>query len=139
SEGGKKSIQFSKGRAYLVDGRTLAMVSTAWDGAVVGLIDGTGSPALSNSKKDLFAKVDTRAAMWGVATIPAELAGLAPMLGAPAEFAMVKSVTGSVDLSDGVGVSVLAGFDSEATAKSVSTQLQGMLADISKDAPAELG
>jgi hypothetical protein len=135
TENGKKSIQFSKGRAYLVDGRTLALTTTAWDSALVSLMDGQGSPAVSNSKKDLFAKVNTNASMWGVATIPAELAGMAPMLGAPAEFASVQSVTGSLDLSTGAAVNVVAGFTSEDAAKSVTTQLQALLAEASKSSP----
>jgi len=60
------------------------------------------------------------------------------MFGAPAEFASVKSVTGSMDLSSGAAINVLAGFGSEDTAKSVATQLQALVAEASKDAPAEL-
>ena len=138
TENGKKSIQFAKGRAYLVDGRTLALTTTAWDSALVSLIDGTGSSAIGNSKKDLFAKTNTGATMWGLANIPPELAGMAPMFGAPAEFASVKSVTWSLDLVDGAAINVLAGFASEDTAKSVTTQLQALLAEATKEAPPEL-
>jgi hypothetical protein len=134
---GKKSIQFAKGRAYLVDGRTLALTTTGWDSTLVSLIDGKGSPAISNSKKDLFAKVNTNATMWGLAVIPPELAGMAPMFGAPAEFSSVQNVTGSLDLSSGAAINVLAGFNSEATAKSVAEQLQALLVVAGQEVPPE--
>jgi hypothetical protein len=138
TENGKKSIKYAKGRAYLVDGRTLAMTTTAWDSALVSLIDGTGSSAIGGSKKDLFAKTNTGATMWGLANIPPELAGLAPAFGAPAEFASVKSVTGSIDLVDGAAINVIAGFTSEDTAKSVVTQLQALITAASSEAPPEV-
>lgn len=134
---GKKSLTYAQGRAYLVDGRTLAMTTTAWDGALVSLIDGTGSSAIGGSKKDLFAKTNTGATMWALANIPPELAGMIPMFGAPAEFASVKSVTGSIDLVDGAAINVSAGFTSEDAAKSVVTQLQALVAVATGEVPPE--
>jgi hypothetical protein len=138
NQNGKKLIQFTDGRAYLVDARTLAITTTAWEGTVDGLVGGTGTPAATGSKKDLFAKVDGSATIWGVADVPAELAGMAALFGAPSEFSSIKQVTGSVDLSSGAAVKMLAGFTSEATATKVTTQLQAMLAEAAKAAPAEL-
>jgi hypothetical protein len=135
---GRKTIQFSEGRAYLVDGRTLVLATTAWDSAVTSLIDGKGTPASTNSKKDLFAKVNTSASVWGVATIPAELAGMAPMFGAPAEFASVQSVVGSLDLTTGVSIDVVAGFNSAETASSLALQLKTLMTEGTQGAPAEV-
>ena len=138
TQDGKKLIQFTDGRAYLVDARTLAITTTAWESAVDGLVGGKGSSAASGSKKDLFAKVDGNATIWGVADVPAELAPMAALLGAPAEFSSVKQVTGSIDLSNGAAVKLLAGFASEDTAKSVHEQLTALLAEAKKEAPAEV-
>jgi hypothetical protein len=138
TQDGKKMIQFTDGRAYLVDGRTLALATTAWEGALGELIDGKGTPAVSNSKKDLFAKVNGAASIWGVAVVPPELASMGAMFGAPAEISTVQTVTGSVDLSSGAAINMLAGFASEDAAKSVATWMQTMLGEATKDAPAEV-
>src|SRR5690606_1201288 len=79
SKDGKQVVEFTDGRAFLVDGRTLALATTEWSRAVADLIDVKGTAAASSRKKDLFAKVNGGAAVWGVATIPAELAGMAPL------------------------------------------------------------
>ncbi|MFO7563816.1 MAG: hypothetical protein R6X02_14315 [Enhygromyxa sp.] len=138
TQDGKKVIQFTDGRAFLVNDRTLALATTAWESSVADLIDGKGKPAASNSKKELFAKIDGSASLWALATVPTELAAMAPLLGVPAEFASLRNLAASVKLEDGASVDMLAGFDSEDTAKSVAATLQTMLGDASKDAPAEL-
>lgn len=138
TQDGKKVIQFTDGRAFLVDGRTLVFATTAWASAVSDLIDGKGTAAATGSKKDLFAKVDGAAAAWAVANVPAELAGMAPLLGAPAEFATVRSVTGSVDLSNGATIKVLVGFESPDTAQKLVATVQALVGEASKDAPAEV-
>lgn len=135
-DGGKKIIQFTDGRAYLVNKNMLALATTAWEDKVGELIDGKGSPAVDNSKKDLYSKVDTKAAMWFLANIPPELAGMAAM--AAPEAAEVKTAAGSIDLSKGAAVNFVAGFDSEDKAKAVVTKLQELFDGVKGGAPKEL-
>lgn len=135
---GKKMIEFTDGRMYLLDGRTLAMASPGWQDVVGGLIDGKGTPANSGGKKDLFGKVDATASIWGMAAIPPEYASMAPALGAPPEFASIRSVAGSIDLSSGAAITTLAVFDSADTAKSVADELQATIGDARDMVPAEL-
>lgn len=135
-EDGKKVIQFTDGRAYLVNNNMMAMATTAWQDKVGELIDGKGSAAIDNSKKDLYGKVDTKAAMWFVADIPAELAGMAAM--AAPEAAEVKTAAGTIDLSKGAAINFIAGFDSEDKAKAVADKLQGLFDSVKGDVPKEL-
>lgn len=139
TQAGKKLIQFTDGRAYLVDDRTLAIVTTAWESAVGELLDGKGTGAAAASKKDLFTKVNGAASVWGVADLPPEIVGMAPLLGAPPEFTDIKSVTGSIDMSSGAAVQALAVFGSADKAKSVASQLQAMLGLATGEVPPELG
>jgi|GEM_PF-2385980 len=138
TEDGRKQIEFSDGRAYLVNDQTLALTSTAWQPAVTELINGKGTPAFTGNKRELFAKVDTGASVWGVAAVPSEFAAMAGMLGLPPELSGLQGLTGSVDLSTGVGVSVLGTFDGPQKATAVATQLQSQLAAIAPAVPAEL-
>jgi hypothetical protein len=135
-DGGKKIIQFTDGRAYLVNKNMLALATTAWEDKVGELIDGKGTPAIENSKKDLYGKVDTKGAMWFLAEIPPELAGMAAM--AAPEAAEVKTAAGTIDLSKGAAISLVAGFDSEDKAKAVAEKLQGLFDGVKGDAPKEL-
>jgi hypothetical protein len=133
---GKKVIEGTDARAYLVNKNMMAMATTAWQDKVGELIDGKGSPAIENSKKDLYGKVDTKAAVWFLADIPPELAGMAAME-AP-EDAEVKTAAGSVDLSKGAALNLIAGFDSEDKAKAVAEKLQGLFDSVKGEAPKEL-
>lgn len=135
-EDGKKVIQFTDGRAYLVNNNMLALATTGWETKVGELIDGKGTPAVDNSKKDLYGKVDTKAAVWFMAAIPAELAGMAAM--AAPEAAEVKTAAGSIDLSTGAAVTFLAGFETEDKAKTVAEKIQGMFDGVKGQAPKEL-
>lgn len=121
-ESGHKIIQFTDGRAYLVNDNMLALATTAWEAKIGELIDGKGTPAIDNSKKDLYGKVDNKAAVWFLAEVPSEMAAGAAML-AP-EASKIKTVIGSVDFSKGVGVNVVAGFGSEDDAKAVAESAQ---------------
>jgi hypothetical protein len=133
---GKKVIEGTDARAYLVNKNMMAMATTGWQDKVGELIDGKGTPAIENSKKDLYGKVDTKGAMWFLADIPAELAGMAA-LAAP-EAAEVKTAAGTIDLSKGAAINLLAGFDSEDKAKTVATTLQGLFDGVKGEAPKEL-
>jgi hypothetical protein len=133
---GKKVIEGTDARAYLVNKNMMAMATTGWQDKVGELIDGKGTPAIENSKKDLYGKVDTKGAMWFLADIPAELAGMAA-LAAP-EAAEVKTAAGTIDLSKGAAINLLAGFDSADKAKTVATTLQGLFDGVKGEAPKEL-
>ncbi|WP_181198344.1 hypothetical protein [Enhygromyxa salina] len=132
-EDGKKVIQFTDGRAYLVNKNMLALSTTAWEDKVGELIDGKGTPAVENSKKDLFGKVDSKAAVWFIAEVPAELAGMAAM--AAPEATEVKTVAGSVDLSKGAAVNFVAGFGAEDKAKATADKVQEMFDGIKGEVP----
>jgi hypothetical protein len=135
-EGGKNVINFTDGRAYLVNDNMLALATTSWQDAVGELIDGKGTPAVENNKKDLMGKVDTQKAVWFVAQVPAELAGMAALAG-PA-LTEVKSVAGSLDFSKGLALDFVAGFDAEDKAKGAADAIQGLF-DMGKgQAPDEL-
>jgi hypothetical protein len=141
-DSGHKIIQFTDGRAYLVNDNMLALATTAWEDKIGELIDGKGSPAIDNSKKDLYGKVDTKAAMWFVADVPTELAAGAAMI-AP-EASKIKTVIGSMDFSKGVAVDVVAGFGSAEDAKAVADEakkqfdeVKGMAALIGMSSAAE--
>lgn len=133
---GKKVIEGTDARAYLVNKNMMAMASTGWQDKVGELIDGKGSAAIDNSKKDLYGKVDTKAAMWFLAAVPPDLASMAAM--AAPEAADVKTAAGTVDLSKGAAINLLAGFDSEDKAKAVAEKLQGLFDGVKGEAPKEL-
>lgn len=123
-EGGKNVINGTDGRAYLINDNMIAITSKGWQDSVGELIDGKGSPAIENSKKDLMGKVDTKRPVWFVATVPADMAGQAAMAGP--ELAEVKSVAGSIDMSKGVAVELIAGFESAEKATAAADKAKGL-------------
>lgn len=123
-EDGKSVINFTDGRAYLVNDNMLAVATTAWQEDVSTLIDGKGKPASENSKKDLLGKVDTKKAAWFVGTVPTDLAGMAAMAGP--EVTEVKSIAGSIDLSKGLALALVAGFTDDAKATAAAEKVQGL-------------
>lgn len=137
-QGGLKSIQFTDGRAYLVNEQTLAITTTNWDATVAGLIGGQGSSVMAGKQSQLFAKVNTQAGMWGVAEVPAQYAAMAGAAGMPPEFSSLQGAAGSIDLTSGAVVTVLGSFDSPDKATAVATQLQAMVSAMGPQMPAEL-
>lgn len=135
-EGGKNVINFTDARAYLINDNLLAVASTDWQDKVGELIDGKGSAAIENSKKDLVGKVDIKKAVWFVAQVPSELSGMAALV-AP-ELTEVKSVAGSFDLSKGVAIEFLAGFDSGDKAKAAADSVQSLFDEVKGAAPSDL-
>jgi hypothetical protein len=135
-EGGKNVINFTDGRAYLVNDNMLALATTDWQDAVGELIDGKGTAAIDSSKKDLMGKVDTKKAVWFVATVPAEVAGMAAMAGQ--ELTEVKSVAGSMDFSKGVSMEFVAGFEADDKAKAASDKLQALFDEGKGQTPDDL-
>lgn len=135
-EGGKNVINFTDGRAYLVNDNMLALSTTDWQDKVGELIDGKGTPAIENSKKDLMGKVDTKKAMWFVANVPAEVAGMAAMAGP--EATEVKAVAGSMDFSKGIAVDFVANFGEDAKAKAAADKAQEMFDSVKGEVPENL-
>lgn len=124
---GKSIIEFTDGRAYLVNDNLLAIASTSWAGTVAELIDGKGTAAVAGSKKAPLAKADTKKALWWVALMPSQytqdLAAFAP------EAKEVETFVGSVDLSEGVAVELIAGFEAEAKAEAAAERAKTALAE----------
>ena len=135
-ESGQNVINFTDGRAFLVNDNMLALATTDWQTAVSELIDGKGTPAIENGKKDLMAKVDAKKAMWFVATIPSELAGMAAMAGP--EVTEIKSVAGSMDFSKGVALEVVADFGDDAKAKAAADKVNELFNEGKGEAPDNL-
>lgn len=128
-DGSNSVIDVEDFRIYLVSDKMIAITSADWKSSVAELIDGKGKPAIENSKKDLMGKVDSKKAAWFVATVPAELAGMAAMAGP--ELTEIKTVVGSIDLSKGVAVELVAGFDDGDKAKAAADKVQS-LSDMTK-------
>ncbi|NVB38605.1 hypothetical protein G6O69_12260 [Pseudenhygromyxa sp. WMMC2535] len=133
---GKKIIQFTDGRAYLVNDDMLAVATTSWEDKIGKLIDGEGTPAVDNSKKDLYGQVDAKSALWFIANVPDEVKGMAAMFGAP-ELGDVTTAAGNLDLSKGVAINFVAGLGEEAKATAVSEKVNGMLEEVKKDEQAK--
>ncbi len=126
---GKKVIELGDGRAYLVNKNMLALTTTSWEDKIGELVDGEGKAAIDNGKKDLFGKVDSKAAVWFIAEVPADVAGMGAMMGAP-EVADVKTVAGSVDLSKGMALSFIAGFGDDDKAEAVVEKVTSMVDEV---------
>jgi hypothetical protein len=137
TEGGHKLIKVDdEVQVFLVTDDMVALVSEGWRGKVVELLDGKGTPAIEGSKKELYGKVDTKAAVWFFADVPADAAGNAALISP--EATKVKTIAGNVDLSKGVGVDVVAGFGSEDEAKAVAEAAQKALTEYKPMIPAGL-
>lgn len=137
TQDGKKVVQFTAGRAFLVDDRTLALATTSWASSVVDLLDGKGTPA-ALAKQELLVKVDGRATVWGLGPVPAEVVRMAPLLGLPAELKTVRDVVASLELGEGATIRMVAGFASEDIATMVASKLRSLLGDARKIVAADL-
>jgi hypothetical protein len=135
-EGGKNVINMSDKRAYLLNDNTIVFASSAWKDSVAKLIDGEGKAAVDNSKKDALGKVDTKKPVWFVADVPSDMAAMAAMVGQ--ELTEVKSVVGSVDLSKGMALDLVAGFESSDKAKAAADKVNGLFNDVKGDVPDDL-
>lgn len=123
-ESGNNVIDVEDFRVFLVSDKMLAIASSDWKDSVAELIDGKGKPAVENSKKDLMGKVDTKKAIWFVANIPPELAGMAAMAGP--ELTEIKTAVGSIDLSKGLAMELVAGFGDDDKAKAAADKIQAL-------------
>jgi hypothetical protein len=107
-EGGKKTIKMDDGTGYIVDAGTVVIASKPWAAAVKDLVDGKGKAAVDGPHKDLFTRADQSRHIWFAGVAPEQLAGMAKAQGE----VDVKDFSGSVDLSDGLGVKLAAGLGS---------------------------
>lgn len=109
-EGGKKTIKVEDGEAtgYIVDAGTVVIASKPWAAAVKDLVDGKGKAAVDGPHKDLFTRADQSRHIWFAGVAPEQLAGMAKAQGQ----VDVKDFSGSIDLSDGLGVKLAAGLGS---------------------------
>ncbi|MBZ5713498.1 hypothetical protein [Nannocystis pusilla] len=107
-EGGKKAIKMDDGTGYIVDAGTVVIASKPWAAAVKDLVDGKGKAAVDGPHKDLFTRADQSRHIWFAGVAPEQLAGMAKAQGE----VDVKDFSGSVDLSDGLGVKLAAGLGS---------------------------
>ncbi|PCC69848.1 hypothetical protein SAMN02745121_04273 [Nannocystis exedens] len=109
-EGGKKTIKLDdgEGTGYIVDAGTIVIASKPWAAAVKDLVDGKGKAAVDGPHKDLFTRADQSRHIWFAGVAPEQLAGMAKAQGQ----VDVKDFSGSIDLSDGLGVKLAAGLGS---------------------------
>lgn len=107
-EGGKKVLKMDDGTGYIVDAGTVVIASKPWAAAVKDLVDGKGKAAVDGPHKDLFTRADQSRHIWFAGAAPEQLAGMAKAQGG----VDVKDFSGSVDLSDGLGVKLAAGLAS---------------------------
>ncbi|MEZ4454517.1 MAG: hypothetical protein R3B09_34010, partial [Nannocystaceae bacterium] len=114
-EGGRKVLKMDDddGIGYIVDAKTVVIATKAWAGPTKDLIEGKGKSAADGPNKDLFARADQKKHIWFAGLIPAAAAG--QLKGSPAEG--VKDFSGSLDLSNGVAVTLAAGVESADKAK----------------------
>lgn len=78
---GLTSVEFSDGRAYLVNDDELVVTTLAWQDEVARLIRCEGAPALGTVFHDLALEVDLSAGGWIVGALPPELASFLAMAG----------------------------------------------------------
>ena len=122
---GKDVVEQEDGRVYLVNENTIAFATKGWQDAVAELIDGKGKPATENSLKDLYGKADTKAAVWMLGNVPADVAKQAE--GMAKASAAVKSFVGKIDLSSGFGLELIAVFADDAGATEAATELTALV------------
>lgn len=126
---GKKTLNIDDGdaTAFLINDNTLAIADKEWTDKLAERVDGKGTPAIEGSLKDIYGKADSGKHVWFVGIVPEDMKEDAGALGAAP-----TSLHGSVDLSDGLAVSMSAVFGSADDAKTVAeqgqTQFDGMKA-----------
>lgn len=103
------------GKGWAVNDNMVVIATPAWTAEVEKLIGGNGKPAVDNSLKDLYKQASTGKMIWFAGNVPQKMAGQAQ--GA-------QSVSGWLDLSKGLGLSVSVGFESGEKAKGVHDQLK---------------
>lgn len=113
SEDGK-TLDMGDGAGHVVSDDLMVFASTAWGDSVKELIKGEGHAAADGALKSLIDRTDSAKHVWFAGRIPPDLSAMAAMaIGTSA-----KDVSGWIDLSAGLELSVMVGVDDAATAKS---------------------
>lgn len=122
-EGGKKVLNMDDGVGYIVDARTIVVASKPWGAAVKDLTDGKGKSAQDGPNNALFSRADQSKHVWFSGLAPEQVAGMAKAQGG----VDVKDFSGSVDLSDGLGVKLAAGLASAEQAAGLKKKADELL------------
>lgn len=113
SEDGK-TLDMGDGAGHVVSDDLMVFASTAWGDSVKELVKGEGHAAADGALKSLIDRTDSGKHVWFAGRIPSDLSAMAAMaIGTSA-----KDVSGWIDLSAGLELSVMVGVDDAAAAKS---------------------
>lgn len=113
SEDGK-TLDMGDGAGHVVSDDLMVFASTAWGDSVKELVKGEGHAAADGALKSLIDRTDSAKHVWFAGRIPPDLSAMASM----AIGTSPKDVSGWIDLSAGLELSVMIGVDDAATAKS---------------------
>ena len=113
SEDGK-TLDMGDGAGHVVSDDLMVFASSAWGDSVKELVKGEGHAAADGALKSLIDRTDSGKHVWFAGRIPPDLSAMAAMaIGTSA-----KDVSGWIDLSAGLELSVMVGVEDAATAKS---------------------
>ena len=124
-----KTLDMGDGAGHVVSDDLLVFASATWNDSMKDLIAGKGHAAADGALKSLIDRTDSAKHVWFAGRIPADMAGMAALvIGTSA-----KDVSGWIDLSAGLELSVMVGVDDATTAK---TTLDGQWAEMKPSATA---
>ena len=131
-DAGKVRLVFENGEAFghPVDDDTIAIATKAWDPTVLGLIAGTGTSVRDGGLKDVLAQADQTKHVWFAGNLPPQLAALATTAPGMSSMAGLKSVSGSLDLSAGLGLVLAFGMENPDKAKTALAEVQKQFASV---------
>lgn len=129
---GRPRIVADNGEAFghLVNDDTLAFATKAWDGAVVGLIEGKGTSVRDGGLKDVLAQADQTKHVWFAGNLPPSLAAMATAAPGMTGMSGMKSVAGSLDLSSGLALVLAFGMENPDRAKATLAEVQKQFASV---------
>ena len=117
SEDGK-TLDMGDGAGHVVSDDLMVFASASWGDSVKELVEGEGHAAADGALKSLIDRTDSGKHVWFAGRIPPDLSAMAAMaIGTSA-----KDVSGWIDLSAGLELSLMVGVDDAAMAK---TTLEG--------------
>jgi hypothetical protein len=119
-EGKELKMADDNGTGYIINDTTVVFSSKGWASAVKELTEGKGKSAMDGANKAVFAKADKSKTIW--------FAGKAPEGMLPPQAEGLESGNGSIDLSKGLAVNVVATFNDAAKATALQDMAKGALA-----------
>ncbi len=130
--GGKPRLVFDNGEAFghIVDDDTIAIATKAWDATVTGLMEGKGTSVRDGALKDVLAQADQTKHVWFAGNLPPQLAAMATQAPGMSSMAGLKSVSGSLDLSAGLGLVLAFGMENADKAKITLAEVQKQFASV---------